>query len=271
MFESAEERQRVEAAGASPTGTTARPLVKLAVGMLAGASAVLLPRVLALSAQSAGTQLVFFPAPYFYLAAGIGAFVGLLMLVFEYEMPAKPRDTFMAALGIPAVISGALGTASGADSVVRVEREASQLRQAVGRDQGIVKGGEFRNLQPLDAPVTAAPAKSGALGFPLVSSAYAGEALAQAGDDAPVRFGIRVEQPKYVVVLQRAANAEEARQAERELRRQLPAARAMRADGGYFVLLDASPTGETEALLAAARAKSVTHGAVKPVLVEVKK
>jgi hypothetical protein len=272
MFENATERKLVEAAGSATSGTTAQPLAKLAVGILAGVSAVLLPRVLALTAQSDGTQLVFFPTPYFVLAAGVGLFVGMVMLVFEYQVPAKPRDTFMAALGIPAIISGALGTASGADSVTRIEREASQLRQAVGQEQGIVKSGTFQSIEPLDkAAAPKPPAKSGALGFSLVGTAYAGEPLAQAQADDPVRFGVRVEQPKYVVVLRQAPNAEQAMRDEQELRRQLPAARAVKADRGYFVILGASPAGETDALLAAARAKKLTNDAVQPVLVEVKR
>ena len=230
MFEDAAERELVEAAGRAPGGSTAKPLAKLAVGILAGVSAVLLPRVLALSAQSDGTQIVFFPTPYFALAAGVGLFIGLVMLVLEYEVAAKPRDTFMAALGIPAIISGALGNASAA-------------RPA---------------------------ANSSGLSFPLVASAHAGEPLAQAGGD-PVRFGIRVEQPKYVVVLKHAASADAAMQDEKDLRRQLPAARAVRADSGYFVILGGSPTGETEAVLAAARAKKLLGAAVQPVLVEVKR
>lgn len=271
MFEDAAERELVEAASRAPGGTTARPLAKLAVGILAGVSAVLLPRVLALSAQSDGTQIVFFPTPYFALAAGVGLFIGLVMLVLEYEVAAKPRDTFMAALGIPAIISGALGTASGADGVSRIAREAAQLRQAVGQEQGIVKSGEFLRIEPLGNASAARPAaKSSGLSFPLVASAHAGEPPAQA-EGNPVRFGIRVEQPKYVVVLKHAASADAALQDEKDLRRQLPAARAVRADSGYFVILGGSPTGETEAVLAAARAKKLLGDAVQPVLVEVKR
>ena len=243
----------VRAGGAG--GTTARPLAKLAVGILAGVSAVLLPRVLALTAQSDATQLVFFPKPYFLLAAGLGLLVGLVMLVFEYQVPTKPRDTFMAALGIPAIISGALGTASGADSVSRLEREAAELRQAIGHDQGIVKSGEFLRIEPLVVPAAPKP----------------GEPLVQAQADDPVRFGIRVEQPQYVIVLKEAASAEQAMRDEQQLRRQLPAARGVKADRGYFVVLGASPTNETEALLAASRAKKLAGDAVQPVLVEVKR
>lgn len=225
----------MEAAGTAPAGTTARPQVKLAVGVLAGVSAVLLPRVLALSAQGDAARLVFFPAPYFYLAAGVGIFVGLVMMMFEYQVPARPRDTFMAALGIPAIITGALGTASAADGVARAEREAAQLRELVARDYGIGK---------------------------------AGEPIAQAGE-APVRFGIGVDAPQFIVVLQKAVSAEDAQRAQQDLRRQLPGAQAIGSGQSYFVVLDASPAGETAALLAAARAKSLTHGAVQPVLVEV--
>lgn len=113
--------------------------------------------------------------------------------------------------------------------------------------EDIPKLGEFRCLQPLDAP------------------------QGRAGDDPAARRGIRIGPPKYVVVLRQAKSADEARIAEGELRRKLPAARAVRADSAYFVVLDAAPAGESDALVAAARAKSATGGAVQPLLVKVQR
>jgi xanthosine utilization system XapX-like protein len=269
MFEG--ESRYIESQKESETlpGRTASPGAKFAIGLLAGVSAVLLPRVLALVSQGDELQIVFLPAPYFLLALGAGLFIGLVMLVFEYGVPAKPRETFMAALGIPAILTGALGTASTAASVKDLAAEATQLRQAVAQDQGIGKAGAFSDLQPIGAPA-AAPKLPGKTSFFPLFIAVAHAADAGAAQDTPVRFGVRVEQRQYVVVLKQAASEAEALQAAQSLRKQIPTAQAVRANNNYFVVLGGAPSGETDALLAATRAKRTLGEKVQPVLVEVR-
>jgi hypothetical protein len=252
-------------------GTTASAGAKFAIGTLAGAAAVLLPRLLALLSKSDDAQLVFFPLSYFALAAGVGVFLGLVMLVLEYQVATKPKETFMAALGLPAVLSGALGTASTAESVSEATRDADRLRQAVRIEQGIVKNGTFSTLEPLGGPAPAQPADKGVwLDLPFIATAHAGdERVVQAGAHDPLRFGVRANQPKYVVVLKQAANEQQALQDARELQAEVPAARAVRSDKGFFVVLGNAPASETDALLAAARAKKL-NDQLQPVLVEVK-
>ena len=251
-------------------GTTASAGAKFAIGLLAGIAAVLLPRLLALLSKSDDANIIFFPSSYFMLAAGVGVFLGLVTLVLEYQVAARPKETFMAALGLPAVLSGALGTASTAESVSDANRDAERLRQAVRIEQGIVKEGSFTALEPVGGPAPAKPMGNGAFfDFPFVASAHAADdRLAQASAD-PVRFGVRVNQPKYVVVLRQAANEQQALQDAHKLQAQLPGARAVRSNKGFFVVLGNAPASETDALLAAARAKKADDQ-LQPVLVEMK-
>ena len=254
-------------------GSTAHCGVKFAVGFLAGATAVLLPRLLALLSKSDDAQIVFFPLSYYLLAAGVGVFLGLLVVVFEYRVALTPKQTFTAALGMPAVLAGALGTASTAQSVSDVAAEAERLRQAVSLEQGIVKDGAVRGFEALGGPAPAKPAAKGAaLPLFIIGTAHAQDGRpVQADASGPPRFGVRVEQPQYLVVLKRASSEEQAIQEAQRLRARLPAARAVKADRNYFVVLGNAPTGETDALLAAARAKKALNGEVQPVLVEVRK
>jgi hypothetical protein len=253
------------------SGTTSNSIAKLAIGTLAGMAAVLLPRLLALLSKNDDAHIVFFPTSYFLLAAGVGAFLGLVMLVIEYQVPTKPKETFMAALGIPAVLSGALGTAATAESVTDLARDAERLRQAVREEQRITKDGAFTTLEPLGGPAPAKPAGEGAaLGISFIASAHAQEnRLAQSNAD-PIRFGVRVEQPKYIVVLKKSASAQQAVQDAQKLQADLPGARAVRSDKGYFVVLGGAPASETDALLAATQARKRSD-AVQPMLVEVKR
>lgn len=260
---------RGESRSAMQAGTTSSATAKFAIGVLAGLAAVLLPRLLALLARSDDAGIVFFPASYFMLAAGVGVFLGFVMLVIEYQVPAKPKETFMAALGIPAVLSGALGTASTAATVSDLARDAQKLREAVSEEQRITKDGAFGSLERLGAPAPAERASP--LGLWAIGIAHADDARASAtGGSDPVRFGLRVEQPKYVVVLKKSENAQAALADAQRLQAQLPAARAMRSERGYFVVLDAAPASETDALLAARQARRATSEAIQPRLVEVK-
>jgi hypothetical protein len=80
---------------------------------------------------------------------------------------------------------------------------------------------------------------------------------------------VRFEQPRYVVALKKAPNAQQAIEDAQKLQTDFPAARAMRSDRGYFVVLDNPPAGETDALLVARQAKKLSHQ-VEPSLLEVK-
>jgi len=260
-------------------GITAHGGAKFAIGLLAGVTAVLLPRLLALLSKSDEGQLVFFPFSYYVLAAGVGLFLGLVMMVFEYRVAATPKQTFMAALGVPAVLSGALSTASTAESVSEVMAEAKRLRQAVSIEQGIVKDGAIGDFEHIGGPGSVAPpqrkptAKTSALPLFFVPAAHAQEnRVAQADASDPIRFGVRVEQPKYLVVLKRASSEEQAIQEASKLKAELPGARPVKAGNNYLVVLGNAPANETDALLAAARAKKdAVVNAVNPVLVEVKR
>jgi len=157
---------------------------------------------------------VFFPASY-------------------YQAAAKPKETFMAALGIPAVLSGALGTASTAESVSDLARDAERLRQAVREEQRIVKDGAFNVFEPVGGPAQAKPEASW-LPIPFIAAAHAQSAT---GASEPIRFGVRLEQPRYVVVLKKSGSAQQAVQDAHRLQADLPAARAIRSDKGYFVVV----------------------------------
>ena len=170
---------------------TAAILLIVAIGLLAGGCAVMLPRVLALVSQGDESQIVFLPAPYLLLALGAGLFLGLVMLVFEWKVAATPRQTFMAALGIPAIVTGALGTASTSAGLSELAADAARLRQEVRHEQGIAKEGSFDGLQPLGLPAPKKPAAKTSSFLPaVIAIAHAEEARAvPASAGEPLRFG----------------------------------------------------------------------------------
>jgi hypothetical protein len=139
----------------------------------------------------------------------------------------------------------------------------------VRQEQGIVKDGVFNVFEPVGGAAQTKPLGEGAWLFvPFIGTAHAQGNAVVAAD--PVRFGVRMEQTRYAVVLKHAASERDAVAEAQKLRAQFPTARAVRSDKGYFVVLGNAPMSETDALLAATRAKKLNES-LRPVLVEVKR
>ena len=67
-------------------GTTANGIVKFLIGFLAGTCAVIFPRFLALLAQSDDLDVTFFPRGYLVLAIILGLVIGVVIVIFEYQV-----------------------------------------------------------------------------------------------------------------------------------------------------------------------------------------
>jgi len=74
----------------------------------------------------------------FALAAGVGVFLGLVMLVLEYQVAAKPKETFMAALGLPDGEIDLFGLPCVIrDGAVRRRKDGRLAGSAAGLDQAL--------------------------------------------------------------------------------------------------------------------------------------
>ena len=259
--------------GSGPNGRIANSYGKFFVGALAGLCAALLPRLLALLAQTDDANVTILPIPYLVASGVFALLMGSLVVIFEWKMAVTPRDTFVGALGIPAVIAGALGTSSGLGNGADAKRELDQVLQGIRQHEGIIKQGAFTTVQPLDLSGSTSQ-KSGAWTLPSpVGTVYAQQFSAQVAQDASPRFGIYYEQPKYVIVLRQVKSEKEAIIAAQELKRRLPRVQAAKADNGYYVLLGgADGRNEPDALLEASRAKAVLGDIkIQPQLVQLKR
>jgi hypothetical protein len=254
------------------SGQVTSALAKFMIGATAGCCAAILPRFLAQLSQTDLARITFLPEAYLVAAGVFSVFMGALMVIFEWNVPAKPRDTFMTALGLPAVVAGAIGTASGVGNLGEIKREADQLKKAISQQQGIVREGTLGAFERLEQlPAAAYPEKKSWIPA-LIGNAYAQQLPVQMTQSGSPRFGIHVEEPKFAVILKRAKTDKEAIQAAQELRQRLPQAQAVKSGGAYFVILGGAERSETEALLDAARAKSVLGDPkLHPELVEIRR
>ncbi|MBI3393220.1 MAG: hypothetical protein HY039_08530 [Nitrospirae bacterium] len=238
------------------------PAFKFFIGLVAGLTAMVLPRLIAaLASSTEGSSIRYFSLDFGLLALAFGAIVGLVIMIFEWKIPSRPRDTFMTALGIPALLSGTLNAynASG------VARDAENLSNALLESSGvpIIRGGgtapgekrsENENNEGWFPP---------GLG---VARAYA-----QASSPVPVRKafnpGIQVQEPFYYVVLARTDSLPKAREEDSRLRSRVPNAEIIETRQGYFVIQAGGPKPRSRALLEAIRLRKELG--LNPMLLEV--
>lgn len=242
------------------------PVLKFLVGTTAGACATLLPRLVpALSAQN--PDLRFLTVEYGVACAIFSVLVGLGTLFWEWNLPKKPAQTFLTALGLPALIAGTFNTKTTADQLQHQLQQTQSLQQALGREAGIP------TLAPPgpNALVPQSPLSHGfASGF-LARPAHASVATerkttSHAGGMVLAQLEIQVDQPGFVIVLDRAATAVDAQQKAQALRQTLPGAKVARAGSEFLVIDSDQPRPKPQATMDAVDLKNVHH--LSPALVE---
>ena len=245
--------------------TVTHSVVKFVIGFFAGMCAAFIPRLGAFFTTGTGHVTVF-PTDFIIVGAVFGALIGGIIVILEYGMPKTPRDTFIAALGVPALLAGALNTASNTNELTDVARQQSTLTQALVRQLDIpILLPAATSLQPLT------PSSSDGTGWrdwiPGVGRAHAADTPARGGA-AGFNPAIQVQQQQYVIVLDEAKSKEQALARAKELRAKVPQAQAVQAGQGYLVIQGGAPKSETAALLDAVRLKNETG--LQPKLLPVK-
>lgn len=268
----------------------ADPKGKFLIGFLAGLTALLAPLLTPVVSRGdlSGFEGVFGPSwGYSLLVAVLGVIWCLLIatvtMFIEWKEPKKPGETFFKALGIPAVLAGAIATTGQSFDAQATARnlnadldtkraELSVALDKVAESKGI---GISNVVLPLNLlPTKAKPAdKPGAPPQGAVparrNDGLAAALLLRPGGPPPDGREVRPVQskePLYVVSLARRsdqAKAEEVRAAATE---KLPTATVVPFQGVYFVLADSQPLSKKDAVDFATR---LTGQGFKPELVRV--
>ena len=177
------------------------PVAKFAIAALATLCAGFTPKLIALFAEGTGPGWTFFTWPFIGGVGALAIVVGSVITVFEWKVPRPPRDTFLAALGVPAVLVGALGATDHARDVKQFDQATSALSSALQQEAGIpilpaapsvgeIKGSRRSLVEPWRL--------ADLLVMPLHAQSAASPRLAQ-----PSRFGIVKVAPQYLIVLDR--------------------------------------------------------------------
>jgi hypothetical protein len=258
-----------------PAGDTSSAAAKFAVGVTAGTCAAIFPRLTAaLYVDRGAAEVNLFLGDYVLLALAFGLLLGVIVTIIEWGVARPPRDTFMAALGIPALFAGALNTTVAVgkldDVAQRTARDASALIEHTGFP--VEDAGGVRQI-PLSLGEPVGRNSRLALALPLrllepreAEAGEPGERLAQAGGGV----GIGVNLPRYLVVVDRFDDAEAARRRANELRAQgAPHAGVYEVRNGFVVTWNGEPTTAAAAVGLAAAAQEKTGS--RPTLLKVGK
>src|SRR5262249_21345834 len=104
--------------------TVRRTIGNFVVGSVAGLSSVFLPRIMLLlsvdTETAPGRYITLFHWDFVWLGLAFGLAIGGISAILEFDGNETPRQMFMAALGIPALLSGVLTTTSATNKLQRV-------------------------------------------------------------------------------------------------------------------------------------------------------
>lgn len=235
------------------------------IGLFAGVCAVFVPRMGSLLGGADLERISIFPAPFVVMGLAFAAIVGAVLAILYYGRSSSPGEQFMAALGVPALLAGALSTSAQTGRVQQLQVTADQLSSFAVAAEQIRK-----NDTPVDIfPIAPAADKSSA-GF----ERLLGIGTAHAGQPEPIRTQqsllqsatVGASEPSYALLVAKSASAAAAQQRASQLRAKYPNARAIRAGDKYGVIVDIRP--ESSAVAEAIRIKR--ESGVAPELIRLK-
>jgi len=201
--------------------------------------AVFLPKIIVFLKNDGGDLITV--SPTYIIAGALFAFlVGAIIAIFEFRTRRTPGQTFMAALGIPALISGTLNTVGTADNLALKTEQFRQLAQLTA---------QTANVPILEQSVTLpAPGsdKQSAV-FELVSTAMASEpgAILVAQQSA---YGVQAVKRQFLVVVHQSSTRSDADAQANALKQRLPNVTVVPSGRTFYVATSSVPMGEVDAL-----------------------
>lgn len=233
------------------------------IGFFACQCAVFVPRMLAMLNSGSG-DTAFFSASYITVGMVFSLVIGGITVIFEAARKKTAAETFMTALGIPALLAGALNTGTADADLHHSEAEKQQLVEAL-REQFDTKVDEAA-VGIKDLHDTGGNAHS-QLDLSPLASAYA-QTNKMTPESRKYDLGLRVEQKPYVVVLGKEKDKAAALKRAEELRKTIPEATAVQAGPDFLVVDGTASRSKAAAMLRAVELQKKTG--LKPYLLQIK-
>lgn len=240
-----------------------RHVINFFIGFFAGICAVFVPRMISILSNAEG-GLQFFKTDYLVLGAVFSVIIGGVTVIFGQARQKTAAETFMTALGIPALLSGALNTGTMSNDVKVLQMQKQQLEQKAAQTNGIQIDEGGASITPL-TQVTGH--KDAPFDFSIIPSAWAeGNEPSHSGND--INFSVLAAEKKYVIVLDKTTDKNKAARKAKELRKLVPQASVVQSGKEFMVVDSPKPQSKTNALLRAIDLKNKYHQT--PSLLQVK-
>ena len=233
---------------------TRNPVAKFGVSIFAALCAVFFPQVVLYLKHP--ENLIFPTSEYVFAGVAFACIIGVITLIFEHGVRRTLAQTFMAALGVPAVLSGTLGSIGLAENGLLAQQRADHNFQQAAKGAGISIG------PAIELNANTLPQKGAT--FNLISAAYAADDVLAQAPQAQARYSAQFVIPHYLIVLDRAPTEAAATTKMQALRQRVPEAAVIRSGNEFLIVAGSAPLPQADALTRATAIKR--EGIANPTL-----
>ena len=224
-----------------------KPVYKFMIGFVGGFFAATFPRLMAALTMQESSEVVLLTAGYLSISVLFAIMIGSVVMIMEWGVPKEPGATFMTALGLPALLAGALNTTNGAHMLDLKSQENMKLTEAAQSENNIPEI-SIEGFTPLTDAARAGKSPY-SISFNIISSAHANdESIELANNAFDLNPTIKFEAKQYYVILMEAASEAEAKQKALDIRSNVANAQAIKAGDKYYVI-DSKAKPKPEAVL----------------------
>ena len=228
------------------------------IGLSAGLISAVFPRLMTLLVASENVVILTLFNPGFLIAAGVFALiVGVVMVWFYMGSSENTRNLFMAALAIPAVLSGGINMTSastaGQQKMSTLSEQNIKLTEQLQNSSDIPDGPSLK-LSLQGAPTY--PADT-IIGIFQVTSAHAANVHLAGGSNLnpSVSYQIKGQSRDYVIMFASSKNRVEMQNQLEQLQKQQIPNVEIATSGDTFVIYQNQPKSKSEAVLGAIELK----------------
>jgi hypothetical protein len=237
------------------------------IGFFASICAVFVPRMLAML-NSSGGALQYFPRDYILVGLAFALVIGGITIIFEQGKHKSAAEIFMTALGIPALLAGALNTGATGNNLNELQAINQKLNSTLAQKSDITVDDNSTTITPLEPIPNKTPSTSSKMDFSFISTALARENEVVSENKTGINLGIQADQTSYLVVIQKFSSKDEAIQKAAELRKTVPSATAVQSNHSFLVIDGEGTLSKSAALLKAIELKNKTG--LSPYLLQAK-
>lgn len=224
-----------------------KPGYKFLIGFVGGFCAACFPRLMASLTLNDSSDVVLLSMGYLSITFLFATLIGAVVMIMEWGVSKEPSATFMTALGIPALLAGALNTSNGAYELDVKSKENMKLAEAI-QSLSQIPEVSYGVITPLsDAGREIKPKSTNLITLNIISAAYA-EDVGARQEAFNLDPAMQIQQQQYYIILEKATSESEAKQRAVQIQSSIPNAQAVKA-GDKYLVIDPKAKTKSEAVL----------------------